>query len=790
MSDDHTPRINVGYPLAQLLKALSGTGEQAPLRARQWQQVLFGLVDGTLRVGSRTPVKDIPPWVTLEVVHGGFATGNTAAAGPLQPHEIQKLRSVAQPGQAADRGALNLYFLSDLGRPELAAMLATGGFRVRVPEEAALLVAAWLLERGEAERAAALIDTIVPFFDQLRFYPMPRPRPAHSGTGVYIQTVGETIKSLRARRPQASVERMNEAVRVWTPLYDRAVGLFLETVDGDLPALQAIGSGELQRGPDGQPLVAGGWPCRHYPAGWAARGRQLLADYEHARVQHTLCGKHEKPKENFARLRGYMAACVEDPRLLTGRDVGMIRKILASSVTRHGAPGSDRLRVTRAMQAHIAARPLHHVLASVLAERLRAYPEDEGVPEVDGLLGPLSADEAVPIDALVGEPLPPAVIATAARCLEAPLDILVARRIVASSEVMAGLLPLVTARTRAAAIADQDLGRVYEAVYLAFRRRRSLLLLDLESQVRLSELPWVSAVEPWVGSDGASRDAARATLVRSAALAVEAFPHTILPNKLIRELQALTAGAGLSLPLVFEVAADIFMGAFSDTFLRAAQVAATVLRGSLYERYYGLPYEAVMGLNDVEKSRFGAPTSAGFVRLCEELARAADHSGSRSVARNGTIIEQAEILTTHNLAVLFSLPDLEPALRPKLPLLARRCFAWMCQRQQQKISDWRADLRMMKNTAYAWRQMLFYLSLLDQAEVDSFLDWSASHLNGQRDEFRQRFTPVMAGLTAVAGGEHFDPQGYHAASGGQRFLGWSVGRHWLRPQSDVKVSPY
>ncbi len=203
MSDNGTPRINVGYPLAQLLKALSGTGEQAPVRARQWRQVLSGLVDGALQVGSRTPVKDIPSWVTLEVIHGGFATGNTAAAGPLQPHEIQKLRSVAQPGQAANRGILNLYFLSDLGRPELAATLATGGFRVRVPEEGALLIATWLLERGEAERAAALIETIVPFFDRLRFYPMPHPRPAPSGTGMSVQSAGDTIRICVTLSPMA-----------------------------------------------------------------------------------------------------------------------------------------------------------------------------------------------------------------------------------------------------------------------------------------------------------------------------------------------------------------------------------------------------------------------------------------------------------------------------------------------------------------------------------------------------------------------------------------------------------
>jgi hypothetical protein len=141
----------------------------------------------------------------------------------LQPHEVQKLGSVPRPGQATDRGTLNLYFLSDLGQPELAAMLANGCFRIQVPEEGALLIAAWLMERGEAERAAGLIESIMPFFDQLRFYPIPHPRPAQAGAGVYVQTVGESIKSLRARRPQAAVARMNEAIQVWTPLYDRAL---------------------------------------------------------------------------------------------------------------------------------------------------------------------------------------------------------------------------------------------------------------------------------------------------------------------------------------------------------------------------------------------------------------------------------------------------------------------------------------------------------------------------------------------------------------------------------------
>jgi hypothetical protein len=233
--EDEKLTVGPGYPLGQLMKALSGAGERAAERAKQWQQVLAGLLDGTLRVGSRTPVGDTPPWVTLEVVRGGFATGTFAAGGPLQPHERAKLPSVPRAANATERTALNLHFLGDVGRGELETLLADGKFRLRVPEEGALLVAAWLLRHGEAGRAADLVEAITPFFDRLRFYPVPHDRSLRIGDGVAIQSVGESVKSLRAKRPLESVERMNESIRVWAPLYDRAVALFLETVEGEMP---------------------------------------------------------------------------------------------------------------------------------------------------------------------------------------------------------------------------------------------------------------------------------------------------------------------------------------------------------------------------------------------------------------------------------------------------------------------------------------------------------------------------------------------------------------------------
>ncbi|KIE25990.1 hypothetical protein LK08_16350 [Streptomyces sp. MUSC 125] len=112
-------------------------------------------------------------------------------------------------------------------------------------------------------------------------------------------------------------------------------------------------------------------------------------------------------------------------------------------------------------------------------------------------------------------------------------------------------------------------GRLLDAAnYRAFRNRRSLLLLDLQRQLRAEELPWVRAVAAQRVDDGT--DVAATALPRLGGLAVRAFPGTILPNPLIRELSVLARQAELGAPFVEELAADIFMGTFTPKFLTTA----------------------------------------------------------------------------------------------------------------------------------------------------------------------------------------------------------------------------
>ncbi len=154
-----------------------------------------------------------------------------------------------------------------------------------------------------------------------------------------------------------------------------------------------------------------------------------------------------------------------------------------------------------------------------------------------------------------------------------------------------------------------------------------------------------------------------------------------------------------------------------------------------------------------------------------------------SVASNGKIIEQSQILTTHNLTVLFGALGLEEALRPRLAELAQICFTSICYRLQSPTDDWRRRLKTLKNAAYAWRQMIFYLSLLPSGSVEEHLAWASEHLKRQAEPFQAAFRPALTGLHRAARGEPAE-----AEPRARRFLGWATGKHWLKLRSSPSAN--
>ncbi|MET1075860.1 MAG: hypothetical protein ABWY11_24635 [Umezawaea sp.] len=751
MSGEQYRTASPAYAAGQLARAVARAGdlgdpvarERVLLKVRRWQDVLAGMADGRVVAGTRTPVADTPAWVTLEVAHGGFATGRCLAEVPLTAEESARLADVPEdvPGRN-DRERLNLWYLGDEGQAELLEAVRAGRYRVDVPEEAALAVVAVLLDRGLVEQAVELVDELAPFLHRLRFVPRFEPVARTAEATVRVATVAEVTASLRAVRTPRQLAAMREALGVWLPLHDRLVALWCRTVDGDLPHLDGT--------------VHGGWPCGKWPADWAEARSTWLADYAEAREHHELSGGHAHPKSNFARLHGALLACPEDSGALSGRDVGWIRRALANTLTRHGAPGSDRRETLRATQAAVVAAPTNAAFATTLVERLAHHPADGGLPSLD----PLATG------------MPDHLVRKAARALEAPADELVARGVITSGEVLADVLPQLTSRLTAAGFADPVPAGLHERVYTAFRQRRSLLLLNLEHQVRFDELPWVAALASCRTPGRDDTAAARTALRQIGLLAITAFPHTPLPNPLIGEMGAVATTAGLDLPLVKELAADIFTGAFTTTWRDAAAVASRTTAGTPYADYYDLPPESLWTSRPRSILRWGKATAPDFTELCAERAREAGDGGN-DVARTGALLEQAQILTTHNLAVLVSGLDLADRLREHAPELARRAFAWVVRRLAQPADSHHAALIQVKNAACAWRQAIFLLGFCEPdvrpervAELSGMLHSTAG---------LRRFAPAADGLAHVVGGGRFTPAGTVPGGSGRRFLGWSAG---------------
>lgn len=735
--------VGVGYASGQLARAFvaalshadPAVRANAAKRMSKWQAVLSGIASGRIQVGSRAPVTDLPIWVTPEVVRGGFATGSAAVGGALQPHEADWADRLGVP---RSRKAIFAALLTERGLQELMGLLRSGRYRVTIPEEAVLLTVAWLVEEDDIGGGVQLVEVVQPYADRLCFAPR-RGGVPHDLEIVSRETVENVRGVLTSRRGNRRVETMREALAVWNPFEDELVIFWLRVLDGD---------GEV----DDLRSEAGRFKAR----------------YVELASTHRLCTKHRNPKENLARLVAGL-----DTFAASGDVPPRVRHSVDSIVAKRGRPGSESHATLRQAQAHNAAIPAHHLLAQVVVGRLSELPRDRGVESVDDLIVPVTHEEEAETGLPVGTPMPPSVHRALRRAIAGPVDELLDRGLVPSAEVLARLVPQIAAATTAASYPDEASQWLVAQTYLAFRNRRSLLLLNYEQQVRFDELPWMKKLDEHKATERSSD--AGSSLLRLGDLTLRGFPATVIPNPLVVELNVLAGEAGIDMPLVDELAADIFMGSFTAKYLRAAQVAAGLLDGTLYSRYYGIDYSVIARMR-VPKRDGGRPALAEeFAAMCRHRA-GDDERTEWSVARNGTIIEQAQILTTQNLAALVDRGGLRDTLEGSWAGLAERSFGTV-ETLIEKVEHNPRPLGTIKDAAYAWRHFLFYVSMLSVPEQESAIDTARQRLSRAADNVQRRLAPAMLGLEHVVGGGSLSDGG--APREARQFTGWAVGQHWV-----------
>lgn len=758
----------MSYAHWQLSKALSAASspdpelaQRAQKRVAQWTQVINGMGSGSLSIGARVPTS-YPAWVSLQVANGGFATGSAVAEGPLSNDErtlAAKLKLDVTNAQAAREG-LFVYFLSEDGQARLLSALDNGGYRVDIPEDAALLCVAYLARLGDGAAALEVVERIKPYAGKLRF--MPR----LGGAGAlplgyvwrYDAARAKEVLATRPRHPR--IEAQRDALAIWTPFGDKALALFADYV--------AAGASASER--------------------WVEHANKLLAEYDVLAAAHPDSANHRRVSGATSNLGALVSAArkLVAGQPLTAREEGRVRLSVKDMSAKRASAGFSAL---RARQARIAALPAHSDLARVAADRLDVLDlsASEGITDLDPFIAPITAiesSEAVP----AGTRLPRIVSRTLEQSRAAPAADLVADGTIPSATDFSRLVPRAVAPTVAEGYDDPVLGRLMARHNAAFAKRRSLLLLGYAHQVRDSELPWIAPLLRFRKPRGAF---AAISSVGHTSLA--AWPGTILPNPLVAQLNSLwraslpadanpnpnppnRKGTGdrdnaPPAPFLEELASDIFMGGFSDKYAKAARDAAPLLEGSAYARYYD-----VGPVTDVV-------TGKALGVLCYD--RVDKHGKGSHIARNGAAIEQAQILTTHNLALLASF-GVEPSDGDAWDSWASGAWHQVVlslRRAAKSYANHRYTraLAYTKDAAYALRQALFFLVQAGDGAEDEFLEAAKAGLRpnakGLDAWVSHVSSAIIAGLEDVIHGGGFDSEGKSA--NGRQLLGWSLGKHWV-----------
>jgi hypothetical protein len=805
----------MSYPEFQLAKAIAALAQSsapnALIRVQNWASVIAGMASGKLRIGERQAVNNAPIWATTKVMHGGFATGELLAAGALTVDEERLLATLAENDIAANgasaRAQLNAYFLSAPGWAQLQQLLQNRNYLLELPEHGALLAIAYLFQQaevsppqgdtekpispqGDTEKpispqgdtenqliAQRTLNEILPWSDRLRFYPTSKVQVVQSPAPRFdlasLQFDLGTARQLQAKLAQyltpPAIQAQQNSLR-HKHLYDQLVALWLETIAGEPPKVIARPSATQS-----SYRIEGGWPLSKMPLGWTGKAQEMGKS-----VSKLDLGK----RSQLGELAQFLRRAIAQNGELSLRELGRVRLLLARYLSAYGAPSSQGRLALRARQQQQYQRTIEGAaMAAVIANRLEGYPLDQGVEDLTS--GPDSSCLSVS----PRQDLPPllSAISAAEACIGAPaaaqplralrnlvsvhrrgrLPELLEARTLRSAEQVAKLLPQANAALYAQASTQAEVGYLLAQSYLAFAKRRSVLLLNYQRQVQFQELPWIA---PLI-SKPTLQVQAKALCCEVLTLWLRHFPSTQMPNPLTRELARMSQNDEQPLPWVEELACDIFMGGFSAKFVSAAKIAASILQDSTYARYYAIDY-ALIATFDAKTS--GDPATHPFATFCKQRASVSGGNQRASVAGNGMVIEQAQILTTHNMALAFAVFALD---RSNLAVAAEQCMGTCL----QLLANARRVLH-IKNAAYAWRQWLLLLSFASRP--DALVASAQAQLEQQTDQFKQQFAPYFAAALAAHHGQSLSVSPFGTAEL-PRLLGWSNGPH---PWSMRKIS--
>lgn len=680
--------------------------------------------------GERKPIKEFPEWVTLEVQHGGFATNKCLA-------------------KLEDTDTTNESFLTHRGIDRLNKMLESGCYKIEYPEHGALLVYAWLKKTGEDKKAEELLDQIKPFFGKIRFYPKQSTKSTNSSLMVSKCNVSELEQSLLVKLNEQNELlnlQINELEYPITKL--KLLALFSQTIEcehfpefeleGKKKQVKRVKINETDKKKDKRVYASHpdcvkhtkqhgcGWPLQKVSEEWLKEAKKVYdsnkieidksqKEYKNGTTMHTLCTIVQKCAQMALKETGVQ---IEKSKVegVTSKEVTYLRSSLAGwKKKQYDLSLESKKGINYFDYLNIQLKELENKKADLentknqnkeefncIKKRLGEFSGDGGIPKVcmESLLSPFCMESLLsPIMTEISEKT----VKILSHGIEAPLEELIEKGIISSSEEAAHLADKIKSKIASSKYVDHELTQLIFCLYLAFGRRRSLLLLNYGKQVQSKDLPWMNPAlfsnTEQISIEDRSQETANLLFLS----VMKAFPHVILPNMFIGKLKSILEGNKPYLPLTKELAADIFEGGFAPVFAHSAVKSANLLKGTLYERYFNLSgVFSDLSLDDSNQNKLD-----NFTSFCKNRSAT---SSSWFTTKNGGIIEQQQIITTHNLAALVSYFNLQDKIDWNTLAMKTWKFILKAVSNHSAIKD--KPLPHQKNIAYAWRQLVFYLSFL------------------------------------------------------------------------------
>ena len=630
--------MSISYLLGQIKNVVSQKKNNDSVDA------LVGALEGKFIHGSRNPDINYPVWITKRVAHGGFYAG---------------------PKYELKEGENNTTILNEPGEMlKYANLIEFISHNLEGHEPLMIPTIAYLENNGKIKEANELKELIRPYVDNIRFYPITEEiMKTKKKPNVFASL--ETICQFTNWCKDTYISNLNaeetliNTFKQKNDLKNKLIKLFRETII-------IVDKSE--------------WPMQNVSQEWLEKARKLYNDNKW--YSDDRCKRKRGSLYNlWLILQNIIPQQTVESSFpitrITGKEVRWI-KIYLEANKNLKYYNIEHLKIKQQ-----EAQSLLKHLNSINEERL----EKKHYEEIK--------EQYKDVEHVVFEKLN--------KCVLYPLEELKELGYVPSSETFVELAQPMEAFLQTIDFDFKEDITVEEhlkyLLYKSFKNMRSLLLLNLESQLKINEIPQYNVLCKVYKKDKSSNSLILSKLLLS--YYTEWFPGDIMPNRVVKMFYNLLKSEDKNLGLCEEIACDIFQRRFGEKYDTSLNIAKNNMINTLYSEYFELDdiYKNPLNLTNLSltlKEKYYGNNNAYWTNS------------------NGQQIHASMVLTTHNLTQLDRFLDNLDVLK----VLRNITFKLL-----NLLVNYRIESLECSQIGHCWRNFMYYASKCSMCDISKYLNW-------------------------------------------------------------------